>query len=147
MCDTGYSVKRLAEDLIELGSRGEPEPVMLEEARERVKRLVLMKHNWLRSSMYAPGVHRLHDAIFVVTRAAGEERAAGEAGTWLVVAGLDGKETLRTPAGHETIAPGTILALPSGTAYSARNDSGAVAVTLHVYGEKRDFTQPGRAAP
>ena len=42
MCDTGYSVKQLAEDLRDLKARGEPEPVLLEEVSERVKRLLLM---------------------------------------------------------------------------------------------------------
>jgi quercetin dioxygenase-like cupin family protein len=138
MCDTGYSVKRLAEDLSELRSRGEPEPAILGEARELVKRLVLMKHNWLRSSMSAPGMHRLHEAIFVVALAPREETPPRDPGTWTVIAGLEGKATLHTPGGEEILVPGTIVAIPSGAIHRARNDSDAVAVALHVYGTDPD---------
>jgi hypothetical protein len=78
-------VKRLVEDLQELKARGEPEPVLLEEVSERVKRLLLMKHNWLRGSMCklsadgSTGIYQLHEepdhslAVFVVTWPPGEE--------------------------------------------------------------------------
>ena len=54
MCDTGYSVRDLVADLRDMKARGADESRMLREAPDLVKRLVLMKHNWLRSYMYEP---------------------------------------------------------------------------------------------
>jgi predicted metal-dependent enzyme (double-stranded beta helix superfamily) len=169
VCDTGYSVKRLVEDLLELRARGEPETVLLEEARELVKRLVLMKHNWLRSSMYAlgeppseAGFYKLHEeadhslAIVVVTWPPGEETPPHDHGTWSVIAGLQGHETQHRwkrlddgskPGyaellrdGSERIDTSTIVTLDSNAIHSVHNDSGAPSVTLHVYGMNVEYT-------
>jgi predicted metal-dependent enzyme (double-stranded beta helix superfamily) len=168
MCDTGYSVKRLVEDLQELKARGEPEPVLLEEVGECVKRLLLMKHNWLRSSMCqlaadgTTGIHQLHEepdhslAVFVVAWPPGRETSPHEHRTWAVVAGLDGWETQHrwkrlddgSKAGHaelvhdgsERIDSRTIVTLATDAIHSVHNDSGAISVTLHVYGMHPDYT-------
>ena len=169
MCDTGYSVKRLVDDLRELKSLGGPEPAMLEEARERVKRLLLMKHNWLRGYMCAPsedsasvGIYKLHEeddhtlAIFVVTWMPGEETPPHDHRTWAVIAGLEGHETQHwwkriddgskpgyaevVRAGHERVDANVIIAMPSDAIHSLHNDSGGRSVTLHVYGMNVDYT-------
>lgn len=163
MCDTGYSVKRLVEDLRELKARGEPEPVMLEEVRELVKRLMLMKHNWLRGSMRvpsadpsSPGVYRLHEepdhslSVFVHTWAPGEETRPHNHGTWAVIGGLEGWETQHrwkllddgsvVRDRSERVDERTIVALDSQAIHSVHNDSGAVSVTLHVYGVDPEYT-------
>ena len=165
MCDTGYSVKRLVEDLKRLQAHGEPEAALLEEVRERVKRLLLMKHNWLRSSMCVPGAdpsspgcYKLHEepdhslAVFVVTWAPGGETPPHDHGTWAVIAGLDGWETLHrwkrvddgsNPVvrdGSERVDTKAIVAMDSSAIHSVQNDSGAVSVTLHVYGMDPDYT-------
>ena len=164
MCDTGYSVKRLVEDLKELKARGEPEPALLEEVRDRVKRLLLMKHNWLRPRMRivsadpsSPGVYLLHEeddhslAVFVVTWAPGEETPPHEHGTWAVIAGLEGWETQHrwkrvdgtlVRDGSERIDSNVVVALGTGAIHSVHNESGDVSVTLHVYGVHPDHAVP-----
>lgn len=163
MCDTGYSVKRLVEDLQELKARGEPEAAMLEEGRELVKRLLLMKHNWLRGSMQlpsgdpaTPGVYPLHEepdhslAVMVVTWMAGGKTRPHNHATWAIIAGLDGWETQHRwqrlegskvqRVASERIDTKTIVALDSQAIHSVENDSGAVSVTLNVYGMHPDYT-------
>lgn len=169
MCDTGYSVKRLVEDLRDLKARGEPEAAMLEEVREYVKRLLLMKHNWLRASMCVPsedpssaGIYKLHEepdhslAIFVVTWSPGEETPPHDHATWAVIAGLQGWETQHrwkrlddgsrpgyaevVRVGSERIDSNAIVALDSNAIHSVQNDSGALSVTLHVYGMNVEYT-------
>jgi len=168
MCDTGYSLKRLVEDLQDLKARGEPEPALLEEVSERVKRLLLMKHNWLRGSMCklaadgTTGIYQLHEepdrslAVFVVTWPPGEETRPHEHRTWAVVGGLDGWETQHlwkrlddgSKSGHaelvrersERIDSSTIVTLGSNAIHSVQNDSGALSVTLHIYGMHPDYT-------
>lgn len=161
MCDTGYSVKRLGYDLREIAGRGEPEAALLDEVRERVKRLLLMKHNWLRSSMCKPGedaasagAYLLHEepdhslAVFVVTWAPGKETPPHEHGTWAIIGGLEGWETQHrwkrvgselVREGSERIDAKTIVALGSDAIHSVHNDSGANSVTLHVYGVNPDY--------
>ena len=162
MCDTGYSVKRLVEDLQELKARGEPEAVVLEEARDYVKRLVMMKHNWLRSSMCQPGespslpsIYKLHEepdhslTISVVTWTPGDETSPHDHATWAVIAGLQGYETQHRwkrvgndieRDGSERIDANTIVTLDSNAIHSVHNDSGANSVSLHVYGMNPEYT-------
>jgi predicted metal-dependent enzyme (double-stranded beta helix superfamily) len=162
MCDTGYSVKRLVEDLRDLKARGEPEPVVLEAARDYVKRLVMMKHNWLRSSMTQaaempsePGVYVLNEEpdhslfVLVVTWPPGEETRPHDHATWSVIAGLQGYETQHrwkrvgeklVREGSQRIDSTTIVTLESDAIHSVHNDSGAESVSLHVYGMHPDYT-------
>jgi predicted metal-dependent enzyme (double-stranded beta helix superfamily) len=177
VCDTGYSVKRLVEDLRQLKALGEPE--LLEAARDRVKSLLLMKHNWLRSSMTkpgpdpsTPGIYKLHEepdhslAVYVVTWSPGEETKPHNHGTWAIVAGLDGWETHyrwklkpgQIPKADDGDVPvvressqkidaATIVAMDSDAIHSVHNDSGARSVTLNVYGMNPDFTEWRRFTP
>jgi predicted metal-dependent enzyme (double-stranded beta helix superfamily) len=175
VCDTGYTVKRLVEDLRELKALGEPE--LLEAARDRVKSLLLMKHNWLRSSMMkpsaessTPGTYLLHEepdhslAIYVVTWSPGEETKPHNHGTWTVIAGLDGWETQHRwklkpgqipnagdpPVVRESsqkIDAATIVTMDSAAIHSVHNDSGALSVTLNVYGLHPDYTEWRRFTP
>jgi predicted metal-dependent enzyme (double-stranded beta helix superfamily) len=177
MCDTGYSVKQLADDLRELKLQGLDEEAMIREVADLAKRLVLMKHNWLRPYMCVPNpepgagaaTYRLHEepdhtlAIFVVTWLPGDETPPHDHGTWAVIAGLDGHETnhwwKRTDdgsvpgfadvkrAGQERIDSGTIVAMPGGAIHSLHNDSDAVSVTLHVYGTNVDYTDRHKYDP
>lgn len=155
MCDTGYSVKRLVEDLREIAGLGAPEPEMLEAVRAKVKQLMLMKHNWLRSSMTATESWLLHEepdhslAVFVFTAKPGEEAQPHSHGTWVVIGGLEGWQTQHrwkrvgselVRDGSERIDAKTIVALGSEAIHSLHNDSGAPAVTLNVYGMHPDYT-------
>jgi predicted metal-dependent enzyme (double-stranded beta helix superfamily) len=163
MCDTGYTVRDLAADLKALQARGLDEAAMLDEASELAKRLVLMKHNWLRSYMTTLGAddgatkrHVLHEepdhslAIFVVTAGPGQESPPHDHGTWGVIAGLEGRQAQRLwkragdeveRAGETAIDAATVVTLPSDTIHSLHNDSDTVAVTLHLYGMNLDYTQ------
>jgi len=165
MCDTGYTVRDLAADLRRLGAEGLDEAAMLREAPELVKRLVLMKHNWLRTYMTTPPAdpdpsmsrYVLHEepdhslALFVVTSRAGQGGSPHDHGTWAIIAGLEGWEThclWQRAGGSEVEAAGegridasTVVAVPSGAIHSLHNDSDAVAVTLQLYGMNIDFTE------
>jgi predicted metal-dependent enzyme (double-stranded beta helix superfamily) len=177
MCDTGYSVKQLADDLRELKRQGLGEDAMVREAPDLAKRLVLMKHNWLRPYMCVPNpapgagaaTYRLHEepdhtlAIFVVTWLPGDETPPHDHGTWAVIAGLDGQETNHwwkraddgsvpgfadvRRAGQERIDSGSIVAMPGSAIHSLHNDSDAVSITLHVYGMNVDYTDRHKYDP
>jgi len=166
MCDTGYTVRDLAFDLREMKERGADEAALLREAPGLVKRLLLMKHNWLRSYMYgeAKQNHRLHEepdhslSLFVVTWPPAGETQPHDHGTWVVVAGLDGSEIHHRwkaipgtgeaeRVGKDRIEPGTIVSLPSDTIHSLENDSGANCVTLQLYGINTDYTAHRKYTP
>jgi len=169
MCDTGYSVKALAADLRELRAQGLAEAALLGEAVDLVKRLVLMKHNWLRAYMAVPGAtpgesrRKLHEdpdhslAVVVVAMNPGEASAPHDHGTWAVIAGLEGAEINRwwkradgdtvEPAGTERVDASTIVTIPLGAIHSLHNESNAVSVTLQVYGTSLDLTQHRNYTP
>ena len=177
MCDTGYSIRDLIEDLRDLKRQGLDDDAMVRAAPDLVKRLVLMKHNWLRPSMCAPnpaggssaGTYRLHEepdhslALFVVTWLPGDETPPHDHGTWAVIAGLEGHETNHwwrreddgskpgyakvARAGHDRVDPSRILALPRSAIHSLHNDSDALSVTLHLYGVNVDFTERWKYDP
>src|SRR5262249_32283206 len=128
-----------------------------------VKRLVLMKHNWLRTYMTTPGdgglarfvLHEEPDhsnALFVITASPGRGGPPHDHGTWAVIAGLEGHETHQRwqrvggeeaqPLGaSERVDAGAIVTLATDALHSMSNDSGAVATTLQLYGMNIDFTQ------
>ena len=58
MCDTGYSVKRLVEDMKELKAGGADDAAMAVAVPDLARRLLLMKHNWLRPHMSRPNTAR-----------------------------------------------------------------------------------------
>lgn len=175
MCDTGYSIKQLVEDLRELTRQGRDDAAMAEAVPDLAKRLVLMKHNWLRPHMCGAGagdsvgIHALHEepdhslAIFVVTWMPGDETPPHDHGTWAVIAGLDGHETNhwwkrfddgKTPgyadvrrSGAERIDASTIVAMAGDAIHSLHNDSGAVSTTLHLYGRNVDYTDRRKYDP
>jgi predicted metal-dependent enzyme (double-stranded beta helix superfamily) len=176
MCDTGYGLKSLVDDLRCLESTHTTEADMLREVPLLAKRLVLAKHNWLRPSMCVPsttrgsaGVHWLHEeddhslAIVVVTWLPGEETPPHDHGTWAVIAGLEGRETNHfwrrlddgsiagyahvERDGRQTIEYGSILAMPSRAIHSVQNDSEGVSVSLHLYGMNVDFTDRRKFDP
>jgi len=177
MCDTGYSIRDLVSDLRSLKRQGLDDDAMAREAPDLVKRLVLMKHNWLRPSMCVPNAergasaatYRLHEepdhslALFVVTWLPGDETPPHDHGTWAVIAGLDGHETNHwwrriddgsvpgyarvARAGQERIDPSRIVALPRPSIHSLHNDSDAASVTLHLYGINVDFAERWKYDP
>lgn len=165
MCDTGYTVRDLAADLRDMKARGADEAEILREAPDLVKRLLLMKHNWLRSYMYEPAraagegssSYRIHEepdhslALFVVTWPPTAETQPHDHGTWVIVSGLEGREihhrwkavgaTLDAErVGEDRIETGTLVTLASDAIHSFENDSGAVSVTLQLYGMNTDYT-------
>jgi predicted metal-dependent enzyme (double-stranded beta helix superfamily) len=177
MCDTGYSVRQLADDMRRLRAGGADDAAMAAAVPEMVKRLVLMKHNWLHAYMCQPnaadpnsaGIHKLHEdddhtlGVFVVTWLPGDETPPHDHGTWAVIAGLEGSETnhrwKRVDDGRvpgyadvrrersERIDAGTIVSMAPDTIHSLHNDSGGQSVTLHVYGVNVDFTDRHKFDP
>ena len=177
MCDTGYSIKRLVADLRDLKAHAASEAEMLDLVPELAKRMVLMKHNWLRPAMTDPnarvddrvGVYPLHEeadhslAIFVVSWLPGDETPPHDHGTWAVIAGLEGRETNHwwrrlddgtrpgyarvERAGSTPIDPASIVSMPGDAIHSLHNDSGAASVTLHLYGRNVDFTDRRKFDP
>ena len=176
MCDTGYSVRNLAVDLRKLVAAGADEPRMLEEVPQLAKRLVLMKHNWLRDYMREadpernhPGRYVLHEEpdpgilVSIVTWKPGDNTMPHDHGTWSVVAGLDGAEVNQlwkrvddggtagraeiVPAESQAVDAATIVAMPSGAIHSVHNESGAPSVTLQIYGRNVDHTPHNRYDP
>ena len=175
MCDTGYSVKQLVSDLRELTREGRDDAAMAVAVPDLAKRLVLMKHNWLRTYMCvagagnAAGIHALHEepdhslAIFVVTWMPGDETPPHDHGTWAVIAGLDGHETNHwwkrfddgskpgyadvRRTGAERIDAAGIVAMAGDAIHSLHNDSGAVSTTLHIYGLNVDYTDRHKYDP
>ena len=175
MCDTGYSVKQLVDDLRDLTREGSDDAAMARAVPDLAKRLVLMKHNWLRPYMCvagaanAAGIYALHEepdhslAIFVVTWLPGDETPPHDHATWAVIAGLDGHETNHwwkrvddgtTPghadvrrAGSERIDASAIIAMAGDAIHSLHNDSGAVSTTLHLYGRNVDYTDRHKYDP
>jgi predicted metal-dependent enzyme (double-stranded beta helix superfamily) len=176
MCDTGYSVSNLVADLQKLAARGAAEREMLAAVPDLAKRLVLMKHNWLRDYMRetAPernqaGRYVLHEepahglTISIVTWKAGDQTSPHDHGTWSVVAGLEGAETNQlwkrvddgsvpgraeiVPGESQSVDPATILAMASDVIHSVHNESGAPSVTLQLYGRNVDHTPHSRYDP
>lgn len=177
MCDTGYSVKLLVEDMKRLREGGADDEAMAAEVPELAKRLVLMKHNWLRPYMCEPnkternaaGIYALHEepdhtlGVFVVTWLPGDETPPHDHATWAVIAGLEGWETNHrwkrvddgSVAGYadvrrdrsERIDAGTIVSMTPDTIHSLHNDSGGKSVTLHIYGVNVDYTDRHKFDP
>jgi predicted metal-dependent enzyme (double-stranded beta helix superfamily) len=176
MCDTGYSVRNLVSDIQKLAARGADEREMLDKVPDLAKRLVLMKHNWLRDYMResnpepgSAGVYKLHEQpdhgllVAVVTWLPGDETPPHDHGTWAVIAGLDGAEINHIwrrvddgsrpgyaeleRASRQAIDAATIVAMPGDAIHSVHNDSGAVSVTLHVYGRDVDYTDRSKFDP
>lgn len=165
MCDTGYTVRDLVADLRDMKERGADESALLREAPDLVKRLLLMKHNWLRSYMYEPqraagegsSSYRIHEepdhslSLFVVTWPPTIETQPHDHGTWVLIAGLEGREIHHRwkaidgtgeaeRTGEDRIEQGTIVTLASDAIHSFENDSGAVSITLQLYGMNTDYT-------
>jgi predicted metal-dependent enzyme (double-stranded beta helix superfamily) len=171
MCDTGYTVRELAADLRDMKAQGLSDAQIFAEAPDLVKRLLLMKHNWLRTYMTAPpgpgdgafSRYKLHEEpdhsfmLLVVTLAPGRDTDPHDHGTWAVVGGLEGRETNRRwkrtdngdvqPSGDEVVEAGSILSVPPGAIHSLHNDSGAASVTLQLYGTNLEFTQHRNYTP
>jgi len=177
MCDTGYTVRDLVEDLKGLKARGLDDKAMAAEVADLAKRLVLMKHNWLRPYMTKPNAeqgtgaatYRLHEepdhslAVFVVTWLPGDETPPHDHGTWAVIAGLEGHETNHwwkrlddgskpgyaevARDGSERIDPSHIVAMSGRAIHSLHNDSQGPSVTLHLYGTNVDYTERWKYDP
>jgi predicted metal-dependent enzyme (double-stranded beta helix superfamily) len=175
MCDTGYTLKRLVSHLRELKREAADEAQMLEVIPLLAQRMVASRHNWLRPHMCVPsegsgaGLFALHEeadhslSIVVVTWLPGDETPPHDHGTWAVIAGLEGHETNHwwkrlddgsrpgyadvRRAGCQRIDPATCVAMPGDAIHSLHNDSGAVSITLHLYGHNVDFTDRRKFDP
>jgi predicted metal-dependent enzyme (double-stranded beta helix superfamily) len=147
-------------------AKGEHEAIA---AIRPLARRFALSESWRDPSQYRAdpeqgfGAHLLHEepdhrlAVFVASWLPGRGAPPHDHGTWAIVIGIDGTERNvffertddRSRPGHaelqqlaeQTLGPGEVLAMPTGTIHSVTNDSAQTTLSLHVYGEHINFTQ------
>jgi predicted metal-dependent enzyme (double-stranded beta helix superfamily) len=102
-------------------------------------------------------------AVFALSWLPGRGTPPHDHGTWAVVAGVRGPEknifwrrrddgtrpgyAELEQVGAKTFEPGQVVAMPSGTIHSVHNETGAVTVSLHIYGMHINHTGRFRFDP
>jgi predicted metal-dependent enzyme (double-stranded beta helix superfamily) len=163
-----YSIRDLVTDLRRITSETNDEQEILSRIRPLARRAALSGDAWLEKRFYAAdpeqgfGLHMLHEepdhrlAVFAVSWLPNRGAPPHNHGTWAVVAGVDGPEKNvffeRTDDGNhpghaelkrigERIFDfGEVLAMPSDGLHGIRNETGAVTVSLHIYGKHLNHT-------
>ena len=174
MNDTAYTLQRFVEALRHESRQAADEHRLLAAVAPLVQRLALSR-TWLDPRHYEAdgnqgfGAHMLHEepdhslAVFAASWLPGRGTPPHDHGTWAVVVGVDGPENnvfwkrmddgsapghaelQRT--GEKLLQPGEVLAMPSGTIHSVRNESAQVTLSLHVYGKHINFTPRSQFDP
>jgi predicted metal-dependent enzyme (double-stranded beta helix superfamily) len=163
-----YTLERLIEDMRRIGADGASEQETIAALRPLVRQFAL-SGQWREPRHYQAnpeqgfGAHLLHEegdhslAVFAASWLPGRGAPPHDHGVWAIVVGVDGSERnvfyertddrsrpgyaqLR-PIGEQTLSPGEVLAMPSGTIHSVTNDSDRVTLSLHVYGKHINFTR------
>jgi len=163
-----YTLDDLIADMRDITSETADEHETIAALRPLVHRLALSEQ-WRDPRYYQAdaeqgfGAQLLHEeqdhalAVLVASWMPGRGAPPHDHGVWAIVAGVDGSERntfferiddrsrpgyaeLRA-IGQQVLGPGDVLAMPSGTIHSVRNDSDRVAVSLHVYGKHINFTR------
>lgn len=163
-----YSIPQLAADLRQIRDQSKDERKLLSRVRPLAHRAALSRTLWLEDRMYEAdsgqgfGVYLLHEepdhalAIFAVSWLPNRGTPPHDHGTWAVVAGVDGPEKneffervddrsrpgyaeLRK-IGEKVFEFGDVVAMPKGTIHSVWNETGAVTVSLHIYGTHINHT-------
>ena len=168
MKDDVYSLARFVDDLRRIAGDGRREREVMSALRPLVQRVAL-SGTWREPRHYQGdpeqgfGVHTLHEepdhslAVFAVSWLPGRGTPPHDHGVWAMVVGVEGPERNvfwertddRSRAGHaelrkigeKVFGPGEVLAMPTGTIHSVRNESDKVSLSLHVYGKHINFTE------
>jgi len=167
-----YSIQSLVKDLRRVVSEASDERDILNRVRPLARRAALSKDSWFEKRFYGTdpeqgfGVHLLHEepdhalAVFAVSWLPSRGAPPHDHGTWAVVAGVEGPEKNeffervddRSRSGYaelkkieETVfGAGDVLAMRTGQIHGVRNESGAVSVSLHIYGKNIQHTGRSR---
>lgn len=154
---------------------GGDEAAVVRRVRAAASALTERKAQWLTPRMRRPdaeqgfGLHMLHEepdhtlAAFVVSWLPRRGTIPHDHGTWAVVVGLEGEErnewwrrlddgtrpgyaeVART--GEKVFGADESFVMPTGVIHSVWNDSGAVSVSLHVYGQHINHTARSQFDP
>lgn len=163
-----YPIPQLAADLRQICAQSKDEREILSRTRPLARRAALSKEVWLEERMYHAdtdqgfGVYLLHEepdhslAIFAVSWLPNRGTPPHDHGTWAVVAGVDGPEKNKfwervddktrsgyaelKKIGEKVFDVGDVLAMPQGTIHTVWNETGAVTVSLHIYGKHINHT-------
>lgn len=164
----GYSIAELVADLKQACAKSKDEREVLQAVRPLARRAALARAAWLDEGMYRAdaeqgfGVHLLHEepdhtlAILALSWLPDRGTQPHDHGTWAVVAGVDGLEKNEfferaddrsrpgyaelTKVGEKVCGVGEVLAMPRGVIHSVWNETGAVTVSLHIYGKHINHT-------
>ena len=163
-----YTLARLIGDMRHLTADRASEHETIAALRPLVRQFAL-SGLWRESRHYQAdpeqgfGAHLLHEepdhslAVFAASWLPGRGAPPHDHGVWAIVVGVDGTERnvffertddrsrpgyaeLRS-IGEQVLGPGDVLAMPSGTIHSVRNDADRVTLSLHVYGKHINFTR------
>lgn len=168
MAATQYSIPELVADLKSICATCHDDREIISRVRPLAKRAAACKDLWLEKRFYEAdqeqgfGVHLLHEepdhtlAVFAISWLPNRGTPPHDHGTWAVVAGVDGSEKNeffervddRSRPGYAELKKiggkvfdvGEVVAMPRGAIHSVWNDTGAVTVSLHIYGKHINHT-------
>jgi predicted metal-dependent enzyme (double-stranded beta helix superfamily) len=169
-----YTLERLIEDMRRVTGSGASEEETIAALRPLVRRFALTgswrePHHYHADAEQGFGAHLLHEepdhslAVLAASWLPGRGTPPHDHGVWGIVVGVDGSERnvfyertddrsrpgyaeLRA-IGEQVLDPGDVLAMPSGTIHSVRNDTERVTLSLHVYGKHINFTRRSQFDP
>ncbi len=174
MKDDVYTLERFATDLRRVAGETRDEKRIISALRPLARRFALAG-SWVEPGHYEAdreqgfGAHLLHEepdhalGVLAVSWLPGRGIPPHDHGTWGIVVGVDGPETnvfwervddrsrtgyaeLRR-IGEKAFGRGDVVAMPTGTIHSVRNDTGQVTLSLHVYGRHINFTERSQFDP
>lgn len=162
-----YNLERFIDDLRRIVATAADEASLLAQVAPLAKRVVA-ERGWLRADMYSAdpqlgfGTSLLHveadQSLFVVVDSwlPGRGVPPHDHDTWAVVVGVEGSERNifwqrlddATRPGYaelqrldeQCIAPGQVLAMPSGSIHSVINETSHTSLSFHVYGRHLNHT-------
>ena len=161
-----YSLAEFVNDLRTIVAETKDDRTIIARVQPLAQRLARSK-TWLEKRHYECdseqgfGVHLLHEepdhslAVFAVAWLPGRGARPHDHGTWAVVAGVDGPEKnvfwkrgddgsrpgyaeLRKQA-EKVFGPGDVVAMLSHSIHSVVNETGAVTVSVHIYGRHLNY--------
>jgi rhodanese-related sulfurtransferase/predicted metal-dependent enzyme (double-stranded beta helix superfamily) len=162
-----YTLDVFVHDLRQITAATTDPQAIIERVGPLVQRLAMLP-DWLQATHYhcdaeqGFGVHLLHEeadhtlAVFAIAWLPSRGAPPHNHGTWAVVAGVDGPETNTfwkrldngSQPGYAEIAwngekvfgPGEVVAFLPHEIHSVTNGTGAITVSLHVYGKHLNYT-------